>query len=107
MRFCGTITSYCIGKRDLVNNTIPCKMLPISCACALRLLVLRLQAELNFLCRSSMDTIYMEALANLCLSTLENINLSIPRRHFDITKSVNVALQAFLSNMLVFSLCWH
>ncbi len=77
-QFCGAITSRYISKRDLVNDTILCKILTISYAYAFRLLVLRLQARLNSLCRSSMDTIYTAALANFCLSALENINLFIP-----------------------------
>ncbi len=77
MRFCNAITSHCIGKQDSVNDIISCKILTISCIYALKLLVLRLQARLNSLHRLLMDMIHAAALANLCLSVLENINSSI------------------------------
>ncbi len=91
-RFRGVIISCCIDKRDLVDDTISCKILTISCTYALKLLVLRLQARYNSLHRSLKDIIRVVALANFCLSTPENINLSILQGHFDIAKSVYAAL---------------
>ena len=103
MRFCSAITSYCIGKqlfctinkrswcRDLIDDTIPYKMLIIPCACAFRLLILRLQAGLSFLRRLLIDTICATTLANFCHGMQENINLFILQGHFDIAKSVNAA----------------
>lgn len=92
-KFCDALISYCRGKWDLVDDTIPYKMRIMSCVYVLRLLVLRSETGLNSLHRSSINTIRMAILANLCLNALENINLSIPWGHFNIAKSVNITLQ--------------
>lgn len=42
-----------------------------------QLLVLKLQAEFSFLCKSSINMIHAAALANFYLNILKNINLSI------------------------------
>lgn len=52
-------------------------MLTISYIYILRLLVLRLLTEFNFLYKLSIDTIYIVALSNFYLNALKIINLSI------------------------------
>lgn len=104
-RFCDVITFcyvdkqlfYTIGKKswceNLVDDIIFYKILTIFCICAFKMLVLRLQARRNSLCKWWIGIIHTTVLVNFYLNALENINLFIPWDYFNIAKSVNAALQ--------------
>lgn len=89
MRFYGAITFcyvdkqlfYTIGKKswygNLVDDIILYKILTIFCICAFKMLVLRLQARLNFLCKLWIGIIHIAVWANFYLNALKNINLFI------------------------------